>query len=353
MKEQSTGFIQSFRNKAKGFATPLALGMALSIAPITIDGDMNLETKMSIAYSEKETDVMMYKKLSSEYARMYNPNYAISPNEAIQKNDMNETIATNGVSITHKYRGDTGKWEKLDENQPWATPEVRIKNSLNSILKMNYFINNPDGTQSKIPNPLNINEQDIRQYLDEKTDVGLKSFQVINNAENKPALVVVTGPLSGLNEENKSIIGIKKGFDFLNKVDPSIVDKITHQYFVRAIGGEIINTNLRKNDFDSTSRPTINTVCINGGRVGDNYILDALSILMQSRYIYTWKNVTSIEGSTKSIVKDRLDEDNNLDKFYWVKKWISDNRTKMSGKEFDEISKYLDKSISGYKEQNK
>lgn len=353
MKERCDGSMQSFKIKARQTIIPIVFSTALGItAPFNIDNNTSFEMKTNVAYAENETDSMRYQKLSSEYPRLYNPNYAISSKEAVQRDEKGHIIATNGVSITHKYNEDTGKWLKLEENLPYATPKVRIKHTLNSLLKMNYSLTNTDKANTEISNPLNIFEGDVERYLETKSDADTKSFKIVNNSKGEPSLVLATNPLSGIHEGNQSVNGILKAFDFLNKIDPEIVDKIAHQYYVRAIAGEVFDTNLRKQNFDSIPRASINTICLNGNNIKSNYIHAALSVLLQSRNVYFWKNTVFINGVSNTMVKDKYSEKLALDKFYWTSMWLNQNKSKMTKPEYDEMSSLLSRTTERFRKSN-
>lgn len=349
MKEIYDGSMQSFKKKARQTIIPIIFSTALGITtPFNIDNNTGFEMKTNVAYAENETDLVRYEKLSSEYPRLYNSNYAIPSKEAVQRDEKGHVIATNGVSITHKYNEDTGKWSKLDENLPYASPEVRMKYTLNSLLKMNYFVNKPDGSQDILTNPLNISEDDVDKYLKTNSDKDLKSFQVIGNSKGEPSLILITNLSSGLHEGNNSVQGIKKAFDFLNKIDPTLVDKISQQFYVRAISGDFADTGIRRREYESASMPTLNTICLNGDLVRNNYLSYAFSLINQSRSVYLWKHIAVREGKHESYVTDRLNDNNYLDRLTFTKMIIEQSKSKMSKHEYETITLYLTRTIENY-----
>lgn len=287
MEKISNGFMMQFHEKVKKVAGPLVVGTAMSFTPISIDN-----------------------------------NFHFQPTE-------NTVFAGSPI-------------EKLP-------PVVNIENNLKSLLTSKIVFIDKKGQTQKISNPLKINEAEIQIYLKNKTDKDLRSFQILNNSKGEPALILATNTQSGIYEKNESIQSIKKAFEFLNSADPSIVDKITSQYGVKAISSELANTQMKKNGYNSTSIPEMGIICLNGEQLQDDYILHIFNILNQARYIYLQKYETQEKGNETFAMKKQFDNNPVLDKFIWINNWILKNKSSINKADYNNLLGYTKRTIKNYK----
>ena len=126
----------------------------------------------------------------------------------------NGICLSDGTRITYQLNG--GKYIELENPIMLGTQEQRIGHELKSLL---------NGTFNNQKNPLNLNVNEVNQYLSTGSDQGLNSFQVIKSQE--AAFIVVTGGEWGLNElYTKSVRRCVARFD---EIDPNIMKDLVEK----------------------------------------------------------------------------------------------------------------------------
>ena len=138
---------------------------------------------------------------------------------------------SDGTRLTHKLNTQTGQFNELTDFIMLGTQEQRMS----YILSTAYYGLSKGKDGKDHANIFNLNLNEISQYINTGSDVGLTSFQVIKSQQE--SFVIMTGGSCGLNELYvKSIRAAVKRFD---EIDPNIMKEIVEKNGLQIVSFDI------------------------------------------------------------------------------------------------------------------
>lgn len=335
--------LSNIKEKTKKFVKPLILSTAMSVgAPMITDVQSPYLAeflKPRLGYSaepfEKENNVLK-KELLKNFNWIYSDYYSTIITEDNQYGL--GKIATDGYSITHKYDSDLKKWQPLPEYLPFKTANERMGYTLNNLLRYKFR-----WTEHNIPkieiNPLRLDKDEVKKYLESFDDSDLKSFKILKNAKGEPALILATNSEYGM--DDKSVNDIKLTVDRLNKIDPKIIDEITFQNHIRGISGDTPPSVLKQYEMNSGDYFEKGIIRFNTSRFKNKEHLYTVIFLLHSRYLKLLKDIDLGANPPSSFVKDKLNENPMKDRVTWTKNWLDKNKKHFNEKELTEMYNLL------------
>jgi hypothetical protein len=184
---------------------------------------------------------------------------------------------------------------------------------------------------------LNINE--ITKYSQTKQTEGYNSFNIIKNAQNEPAVIMVTGGKYGFNHENVKTVA--DTFQEINRIDPNMV-KLLQQYGLRATSFEMEPGNVFQQypDFGGTYFSNLGIVLANQNAYSSfpRGIYMGL-VLMESR---------AIGFERLPNLPDKLDPRAGIDKAKWLTNWAEINKEKLVFEDYDYLIKLANATMGAY-----
>lgn len=351
MKE--TFFLKSFteyKQKTRKIIKPLALSTALYLSSeldmqyANIDVPFNILSKVEATEKEKIPDKTLFDSLKAEYPKMYsdkiNPDYKSQIVDDTQYNL--GKIATDEYSITHKYNEEMRKWEKLIENLPYQTPELRIKKLLSNLVNHTEKLTLLNGEKTYVKNPLSLDNDEINHYIKTNSDEGLKSFKIIKNAKGEPAIILATSEKFGITKEIAEII--LNNFKKINKIDPDLVDKLTHQFYLRAICGDSPIKEMQQKEQLSALYYDLGTIRYNSNHQSlHNRSQRYLTVLLSSsKTIHNYKSRKKISENYEFFYLDKQDNNMYVDRVRWAENWFKKYSSHFTEEELNETAGFLD-----------
>lgn len=261
-------------------------------------------------------------------------------------------VSTDGFRITHKFIKDSHTWQEFDNYILTGTPQQLIEKSLIDFLYTD-TITTPTQTYTNL---LELNPTDVETYLRNKSDIGLKSFQILKNAKGEPAFIVQTGGRWGLKPEGENITNAKKAVDRLNQIDPDIVAIMTRRFGLRALTGDVLNGSFVPGSFNYEASaaydPNLGAIKFNEKtRSRPAGYLDVIAALIEeSAGIFSARHTISVNG--KPVIKgsiEFLSIHPGLHKALFNENWVETHRDQLSSIEYNILISYARNSIDFYK----
>lgn len=138
---------------------------------------------------------------------------------------------SDGTRLTHKLNTQTGQFNELPDFIMLGSQEQRMS----YILSTAYYGLSRGKDGKDHANIFNLNLNEINQYINTGSDVGLTSFQVIKSQQE--SFVIMTGGSCGLNELYvKSIRTAVKRFD---EIDPNIMKELVEKNGLQIVSFDI------------------------------------------------------------------------------------------------------------------
>jgi hypothetical protein len=195
---------------------------------------------------------------------------------------------------------------------------------------------------SAMKNPFGLDVTEVKNYLLTGETKEFKTFEVLNDANNKPAFVVVKGGDNGFDEQK--LASVENAINKLNQIDSTMVSTMRDKSGLIFISADVNNANTFEKypTYGATYDKNIfgGYILINQKYMDSNNDVETFNtmglLLTESRALYTTKFLTgykngagiySIGGYTNA--SDRLDEKIGIDKglyiISFVDKWFNDN----------------------------
>ena len=341
--------LAEYKQEAKKIAKPLVLSTLLYLSPgldiqsNNINTPFDIATKVEAAEKIKAPEKILFDSLKAEYPRMYsnkiNPDYKSQIVEDTQYGL--GKIATDEYTITHKYNEELGKWEKLAENLPYQTPEIRIKKLLYNLINHTEKITLLNGEVVYENNPLNLNIDDVYKYIATNSDKGLESFKIIKNAKGEPAIILATSEKFGMTKEITEVI--LKNFKRINAIDPGLVDKLTHQFYLRAICGDSPINEMRQKMQLSALYYSIGAIRYNSNHQAlHNRPQRYLAVLLSSsKTIHNYKSQRKVGENYERFYSEKQDDNMYVDRVKWAENWFKKYSSSFTQEELTESKDFL------------
>jgi len=217
--------------------------------------------------------------------------------------------------------------------------EIEDNNLRKSVKEMFYSFGNKVDK-----NVFELDSIEVKNYLLTGETKDYKTFEVLNDAQDKPAFVVVKGGNNGFDE--KILPTIKRGISKLNKIDSNLLRIMVDKYGLRFISADIDNEETFERcptwggtyrDYDFGGIILLNNKLLNSYLESETSNKQDLyddidfivmgTLIVESRAIYTTSKGTS---SLNTFAPDRLDDNIGIDKGLYIlnlsQKWFDEGR---------------------------
>jgi hypothetical protein len=184
-----------------------------------------------------------------------------------------------------------------------------------------------------------LSEIEVKKYLKTGETKDCKSFEVLNDANDKPAFVVVKSGNNGFDEDK--LVFIKNGINRLNELEPTMLRTLVDKFDLGFVSVDINNQ-----DFFGTNKTWAGSYLqqpyggvilynqnflINEGEKGIEYCnFECLkTVIMESRALYT-SDVKYLKNNDFTTAPDRLNDKIGIDKALFFKNlldsWYADKK---------------------------
>ncbi|MBI2599576.1 hypothetical protein HYW43_01495 [Candidatus Daviesbacteria bacterium] len=254
-------------------------------------------------------------------------------------------VGTDGYKITHQFDPNSGQWNELKDYVALGTPQQRINKSLLQALEEP--IVSPQG--ETIFNYFNLDRSEVDYYIQTGNDQGLKSFQVLKDANGNPAFFITTKGTAGIINPN-NVQDIKSAVNRLNEIDPTIIRSIADRGGLRIISNWLFldHYNVKPSSYSFvTDLGLIEVPDRVIGRVGMSNFMEVL--LEEPRHMYNMRHLVS-DGGSKWVYQapDQLADKTGIDKGRFEIEWAKANAQRLTPRELDAFIRAGNSTIANY-----